>query len=86
MAVNERHIEERNWFVPYSVTLYAVSTIVLALRIYSRLPDQLGLDDFFVLVAKIITAPSLVLTIQGNFPRLVLSRRVVFNFPFIYKF
>jgi hypothetical protein len=85
MAANDSHVEERNWFVPYSVTLYAVSTIVLALRIYSRLPDQLGFDDFFVLVAKIIATPSLVLTIQGKSPRLVLLRHVVSNFTFIYK-
>jgi hypothetical protein len=55
--------EERNWMLPYGAVLASISTIVIALRLYSRIPGTLGLDDFFIVLAWIMSIVTTALTI-----------------------
>jgi hypothetical protein len=60
------NVEERNWMLPYGVTLATISTIVIALRLYSRLPGKLGLDDIFIVLAWMLSTVSTALTIWSK--------------------
>jgi hypothetical protein len=57
------HVEERNWMLPYGATLATISTVVIALRLYSRMPNKLGLDDFIIVIAWMLSIVSTALTI-----------------------
>ena len=62
------NVEERNWMLPYGAVLATISTIVIALRLYSRIRGQLGLDDFFIVLAWMMSIVSTALTIWSKTP------------------
>jgi hypothetical protein len=68
-------IVERNWMLPYGATLATISTIVIALRLYSRMPNKLGLDDFFIVLAWILSTATTALTIFSTTPRFMMGKR-----------
>jgi hypothetical protein len=59
-------VEERNWMLPYGAALATISTVVIALRLYSRLQDKLGLDDFFIVLAWMLSTVTTALTIWSK--------------------
>ena len=61
-------IVERNWMLPYGATFGAITTIIVGLRIYSRLPGQLGLDDFFIVLGWMFGVATIALTIWSKIP------------------
>jgi hypothetical protein len=55
--------------LPYGAALATISTIVIALRLYSRLPDKLGVDDIVIVLAWMLSTVTTALTILSKTPK-----------------
>jgi hypothetical protein len=52
--------------LPYGATLAAISTTAIVLRLYSRIPGKLGIDDVFIVLAWMMSTATTALTILSK--------------------
>jgi hypothetical protein len=62
-------VEERNWMPIYAITIQVVTTLLLSIRLLSRLrPGGLpGLDDIFITIAWLLASALTAVVLLGSF-------------------
>lgn len=61
--------EERNWLPAYAITIQAITTALLSIRLISRVRSggQAGLDDAFITIAWALGTGLIVVVLLGSF-------------------